>query len=98
MGTECNLNPVVDVPCRPEAQRAFRVARESYPWLQVKSAGGGTHTGRDTSWSGAYDSYELVDPLSPDFGMTGRVADAASEIAAKISEAVAGNRNGGQWW
>jgi len=50
------------------------------PWLKIEHRGTGSHTGRGTSWAGAYDTYELIDPLSPDFGMSGRVAEIAEQI------------------
>lgn len=93
-----NLNPHIDVPKKPECQKAFSRAQDAFPWLKVEHRGRDAHTGRGTLWAGAYDTYELIDPLSPDFGMTGRVAGAAEEIAARVSQAVHGNRDGGKWW
>lgn len=91
-----NLSPHVDVPQRRECQTAFRRGCDQYPWLRVEHRGTGSHTGKDTSWAGAYDTYELSDPLSPDFGMTGRVAEAANDVAARVAIAAHGNRDSGQ--
>ena len=93
-----NLNPHIDVPQNEKSELAFARAKAQFPWLTIKHRGTGTHTGRGTSWAGAYDVYELIDPCSPEFGMTGRVAEAAGEINMAVSFANGGNRDGGQWW
>jgi hypothetical protein len=93
-----NLNPRVDVPRKPGCETAFKQACARYPWLKVEYRGVGTHTGKGTSWAGAYDVYEIIDPLSPSFGMTGRVAEAADEIGLEVVFALGNNRDNGKWW
>ena len=94
-----NLNPHIDVPDRDECKQAFARSIARFPWLQVEARGIGTHTGQGTSWAGGYRIYELIDPLSPAFGMTGRVAEAATEIEREVIYALGGkNRDNGRWW
>ena len=80
-----NLNPHIDVPENNECKATFKRVIRRYLWLKIVDRGLGSHTGRGTSWAGAYRVYELIDPMSPSFGMTGRVAEAAREIEMELT-------------
>ena len=68
------------------------------PWLKIEHRGTGSHTGRGTSWAGAYDTYELIDPLSPDFGMSGRVAEVAEQINSEMALETNSNLRADEFW
>jgi len=61
---------LIDIPtgktdCRPLFNRLMKKAPTN---VKAKvHARGQNHTGNGTSWSGAYDTYEIYDPRRPDW-------------------------------